>query len=611
MTMEKNVKKATHDRAYNYFADPKYCPNRKRYEALKKYLGPEQWSAEKVSQVFGYAIHTIYMMAYEFRNEIADNRNDEGPDPFFISNSHGRKKLSLDEELKNLIIECRKKSLSVIDIKSILDSKEIKISQRTITNILNEAGFTRLSRRDKVQRASATSELKGNVVIEAPKCSMLKFDKEKEQFKFTSQQAGILQFLPILKHYEIDSAIADSLYPSTSVISKNSAILSFLALKLSNIERYSHDDAWCMDRALGLFAGLNVLPKAAWFSSYSSSITRNMNIDFMKKLNCIWSSKGLLSDTVNLDFTAIPYLGDDDHLENNWSGKRSKALASLQAVLAQDPDGGILCYGDTTIKHDNQNQVIVEFLDFYSNDKKINKNLKYLIFDSKFTTYTHLGELDKKGIKFITIQRRGKNLVNKINEIPKEQWKKISIEKANHKRRYVTASECFCDLLGYKSTDNIRQIRQIFLKDTGRIKPSIIITNDFDTSIEFIVRKYSNRWLVEKEISEQIHFFHLNRNSSGIVVKVDFDLTLSILAHNIYRLMAKEFDGFSHCEAQTIYNKFIDNTGQIVINEESVNVYLNKKRHLPIILDSLIGLSRYNFSLFDNKILAIMASSTT
>ena len=30
----------------------------------------------------------------------------------------------------------------------------------------------------------------------------------------------------------------------------------------------------------------------------------------------------------------------------------------------------------------------------------------------------------------------------------------------------------------------------------------------------------------------------VNRNSSGIVVKVDFDLVMTLLAHNLYRLFA-------------------------------------------------------------------------
>jgi len=55
----------------------------------------------------------------------------------------------------------------------------------------------------------------------------------------------------------------------------------------------------------GLSAGLNVLPKTAWYTSYSNNITREMNKTFLKGLHKIWFSYGLLSDTANLDFTTI------------------------------------------------------------------------------------------------------------------------------------------------------------------------------------------------------------------------------------------------------------------------------------------------------------------
>jgi hypothetical protein len=139
--------------------------------------------------------------------------------------------------------------------------------------------------------------------------------------------AGLFIFLPVIRHYGIDKAIENSSYPFTKDISRISSILCFLALKLSNVKRYSKYDLWCMDRGIGLFAGLNVLPKTAWFSSYSSRITSEMNLSFLKSLHNIWVENGLLSDTVNLDFTTIPYWGDASHPENNRSGKRNKALS--------------------------------------------------------------------------------------------------------------------------------------------------------------------------------------------------------------------------------------------------------------------------------------------
>jgi hypothetical protein len=361
-----------------------------------------------------------------------------------------------------------------------------------------------------------------------------------------------------------------------------------------------------MDRGGGLFAGLNVLPKTAWFSSYSSATTREMNVSLLKGLNEIWASMGLLSDTVNLDFTAIPYWGDDDAFENNWSGKRSKALASMQAVIAQDPDNGILCYGDTTIRHENQNAVVLEFLDFYRSDFKSAKRLEYLVFDSKFTTYENLAELEHRGIKFITIQRRSKGLEENIASLPQDQWKDIAVKRANNKHRTVTVAQSSTIL---PKTD--LKVKQIFIKGTHRIKPAVIITNDFGASLEATVRKYSLRWLVEKEISEQIHFFHLNRNSSGIVVKVDFDLTMTILAHNLYRILASKLDGYGHCEAKTIYEKFVNTAGDVVMSEKTITVKLKRKRSLPLLNEAMAEFGEMSYPWLHEKSLVFEASSTT
>jgi hypothetical protein len=314
----------------------------------------------------------------------------------------------------------------------------------------------------------------------------------------------------------------------------------------------------------------------------------------------------LLSDTANLDFTAIPYWGDDDPFENNWSGKRNKASASIQAVLAQDPENGLLCYGDTTVRHDNQGDVVLEFLDFYHSSNHAGGQLKYLVFDSKFTTYQNLAALNVKGIKFITIRRRSKSLVERIREIGNSQWKKINVKKANGKSRTVTVYEEIGCINDYDD-----DIRQVYIKDNGRMKPAIIITNDFQISLDNLVRKYSRRWLVETEISEQVDFFHLNRNSSGIVVKVDFDLTMTILAHNLFRLFCKDFDGYSHCEAETIFDKFISAPGQILVDDNHISVKLKKKRTLPILLEHMNAFKNLTYPWLGGCTIDFSADSTT
>lgn len=142
---------------------------------------------------------------------------------------------------------------------------------------------------------------------------------------------------------------------------------------------------------------------------------------------------GLLADTANLDFVAVPCWGDDSHLENNWSGTRHKALSSILAAIAQDHDTGIITYGDTTVRHDNESDVVVEFLDFYKESGK--QNISYLVFDSKFTTYENLSKLDDNKTKFITIRRRGKNIVDELSQLPVNLWKKVRVQASGNKTR--------------------------------------------------------------------------------------------------------------------------------------------------------------------------------
>ena len=175
--------------------------------------------------------------------------------------------------------------------------------------------------------------------------------------------------------------------------------------------------------------------------------------------------------------------------------------------------------------------------------------------------------------------------------------------RTNGKGRNISVCENVTTLTGYDG-----DIRQVFIAPKGRIKPAIIITNDFAIKLEVLVRKYSRRWLVEKDISEQIHFFHLNRLGSGIVVKVDFDLVMTILAHNLYRLFAQDCQGYSHCEAKTLFNKFILNAGDVKISDVDVTVALKKKRTLPIILELYSMEDSVAYQWLHNKRLRVTAA---
>ena len=566
-----------------YFEMPKSVAH-KQYEALRMYY-LDNAPAREVARRFGYTYRAFTSLVTTFRRKITMDPKDS---IFFIENTSGRKISPETNEARAVIIDMRKKYYSVPEIKVTLDGLGHNLSEKNIYNIIAAEGFSRLPRRSKLAKQQLEK-----VQVEAEKSVPINFNPE----IFKSLNAGILMFLAFIRHYGIDTVIARSGYPQTSVIDKTSSVLCFLALKLANRRRYSSDDTWCMDRGMGLFAGLNVLPKTAWYTSYSDRVTTDMNRNFLKKLHQLWLRHGLLEDTANLDFTTIPYWGDDSHLENNWSGKRGKALSSMLAVLSNDPDSGLIDYGSADVLQKDESAVVLEFLDFYrQGDKKKENKLRYIIFDSKFTNYDNLGKLDRDQVKFITIRRRGKLLLERIDNLPSQGWKNVKVECAGNKHRTLRVYDEMVFLKGYD-----KEIRQITITGNGKIKPAIIITNDTDLQVELIIRKYARRWMVEKTISGQIDFFHLNLVSSSMVIKVDFDLTMSILAYNLYRLFGQELGRYTNQTAQTLYDKFVLNGADIEIGEKAIKVQLKKKRQLPLILETMQRFNKQKYPKLGNK----------
>lgn len=239
------------DKLFNYFSTPASTAQ-KKYEALKAFFY-EKRPAEEVAKRFGYKLSAFYSLARDFRDFL---KTPQKEDMFFLAKKAGRREKDAEGNITALIINMRKKYLSVPDIKAIADARGYGISEKYIHNILQKEGFARLPRRSKQDRDIRNT----GDAIAAPESIALSFSPERFS---TLNSIGILCLLPYIKQYGIDKAIERSRYPETKSIDRLSSILCFTALKLSNIRRYSADDLWCMDRGLGLFAGLNVLPKTA------------------------------------------------------------------------------------------------------------------------------------------------------------------------------------------------------------------------------------------------------------------------------------------------------------------------------------------------------------
>ena len=73
----------------------------------------------------------------------------------------------------------------------------------------------------------------------------------------------------------------------------------------------------------------------------------------------------------------------------------------------QDADTRVFCYANGELRKDQQNAEILRFVQFWKD--RTGRYPQELIFDSKLTTYAKLNELNRLGIRFITLRAARKD----------------------------------------------------------------------------------------------------------------------------------------------------------------------------------------------------------
>jgi hypothetical protein len=138
-----------------------------------------------------------------------------------------------------------------------------------------------------------------------------------EPLRLKTRVAGLFLFVPLLARLGFDRLVQNADYPGSKMVPADAAVLSLLTLKLLDKERRSHIDDFNFEEALGLFAGLNVLPKKSFASDYSYRTQRQQQqqllAGWVKQLAPLLLPE---ARSFSLDFHPIPYRGDLAVLEN-------------------------------------------------------------------------------------------------------------------------------------------------------------------------------------------------------------------------------------------------------------------------------------------------------
>lgn len=562
----------------DFFLQPS-DPMQKRYEALRASF-VEELGAKAVAQRFGCSVHTINALRRDFLSGSLP--------PFFLPLSKGPKQpRPATLQCKGRIIELRKQNYSIDEIEEVLLREGVAITSKTIHQVLQAEGFAKLFRRTHAERRAALQMAK-----EPAEPAKVK-DFAAHDFVRTSY-GGIFLFIPLILEMKLDSIFRETGFYGSGQIPRTNYLMSFMALKLIGKERLSHVADLNFDYGLGTFAGLNILPKVAAITQYSYRNPHQVVVTLLKKWNTVLKDKGYIKGRhINLDFHAIPHWGEESQLENHWVPTRGKAMKSVLCFFAQDLDTTYLCYSNGQLSREEAPDEILNFVSFYQ--KSHGTFPECLVFDSKLTTYKNLDILDKDfRIKFITLKRRGKNILQDIGT--DKEWKHIKLTIPSRKYQLLKINEALIAMKDYGGN-----LRQIIVTGTGRELPMLIITNDFETSAKEIIETYALRWLIENNIQENIDFFSLNALSSPVIVKVDFDIAMTLIANTLYKALSGKFKLFERAKPKTTYRSFVEGDAKITIAPDTVQVKFGKKSFNPMIMDFVNSLPKIKVPWMNNR----------
>lgn len=541
-----------------YFVEPGE-PAQRRYEALRHYF-VEEASAEAVGSRFGYSPATVHQLAAELR---------AGRSSFFRSSKPGPKGPRKTTTVRERVLVLRARDASVTEIARALAAEGSPVSAQTVWAILKAEGIERLERRGPSGPAPRLEPVRAEAIGDWPTGALYDCD-----------HAGLYLLLPAMATLGLDTLVAAAAYPGTKVLSSFHSLASLLLLKCSRRGRAANAFPLGADPGLGLAAGLVALPKATHLTSYSYRVARSSNVALLEGLGRRCRQVGLYSGEggFNLDFHTIRHHGEEVPLEEHYVASRSQRTRSVLTFFAQDHASTEMVYANADVTKAEHAREVIAFAEYWKRVAGADPGL--LVFDSKLTTYPMLDELAARGITFLTLRQRGPKVLAELAALPASAWTTHNLRRAG-RYRHPQVHEQLVRLKGIE-----HPLRQIAVRNIGHDQPTLLITNDLTTPAKDLFGRYAERMIIENELDADISGFHLNALSSGLPLNVDLDTTLTVLAGNCYRLLARKLPRYELATPDRLWRHFLDTTGKVVVNEDHVRVDLALRTYTPVLIDA-------------------------
>ena len=489
----------------------------------------------------------------------------------------GRCSAPATDRARGRVVELRRQGLSVHEISSKLADEGTPLNRTSVGQILTEEGFGRLLR-GPARFASVNPATAGRDT-RLPRVATIDFTDTPDTA--TTSMAGLLLLLPDLLHtLDLPGLVTAAGYPGTRTVPAISWICSLLALKLTNTRRVSHVDDLLCDPGAALFAGLQTLPKKSALSDYSHRLTHTHQRQLLTALDRAMIGSGLATAEqaiFDLDFHAVMHWGDDPALEKHYVPTRSQRARSVLTFFAQDSGTHNLVYANADLSKTTQARQAIAFCDHWKNVSGADPHM--LVMDQKVTTHTILGELDARGVKFLTLRMRSTSLVTHINSLTTADYKTITLDRSGKHTKPRVHETTGVKLTGYPGT-----VRQLIVTGLGHDAPTVIITNDHTTPTKTLLARYARRMTIEQRLAEIIRAFHLDALSSTVNLNVDLDVVLCVLAQAVTAAFRTRLGGgYTTVTPDVLQRRFLQTAGEITHNDHTTTVRIDRRAYSPVL----------------------------
>jgi len=542
--------------------------NHRRYEALRAFF-VDGLTYQQAADRFGYTRWAMVNLVREHRAgrlQLFAPPRKPGP-PLGVAPAK--------ERVRGRVIQLRRQGLSTYEISARLAAEHTPLNRTSVGEILAEEGFGRLLRGPGVSESSSPATPGRDTRL--PRARVIDLGAWPRQLDTT--RAGLLLVLPDLVALDLPGLVRRAGYPSTRVIPATCWLLSLLALKLTRTRRVSHVDDLLADPAAGLLAGLGVLPKKSALTSYSYRLSHDHQRAFLAALDAQMISAGLATSEqaiFDLDFHAVLHWGDDPVLEKHYVPKRSQRARSVLTFFAQDSGTHNLIYANADLHKATQAREVIAFCDHWKAVSGADPRM--LVMDQKVTTQKVLGELDARGVKFLTLRMRSPTLLRYINGLTPADYTTITLDRPGKHSRPNVHESAAVQLTSYPGT-----VRQLIVTGLGHQAPTVIISNDHDITTKAIIERYARRMTIEQRLAEIIRAFCADALSSTVNLNVDLDVMLAVLAQALLAALRARLPGYHAVTPDTLQRRFLETPGQIINHGDTITVRLERRAYAPVL----------------------------